>query len=605
MHLALMQMIVLPSRPYRHQPFRLFLLEALLKVIKDPDASMCDDLRNGVRLGVQHALPPSRHWPTRSSAPTDSELHLCEGTWKSAADAPDQVRALLQEELEEGWISVHPSLESIQASFATVACGKLGFVAAGNKSPRLVVDSSILGVTGACIIPNRLMLPAVTGVLACAPPTCPTADWTAISLDIRKAHRRIKIAPCDQALLTFSFEGKYYTCNTLNFGARASSFWWGRVSGALMRLTHQIVFLSHLLWHYVDDFLGAFPAKTAPLHGSLWVILFLVLNVPMSWSKCCWGPLVRWIGWDICVGSWMIFLPSEKTDKLLQTLKSFLKQHRIRARELESLIGKLLWLTNLWHCFRPLLCPLYAALARLPQSCAAVSPELWGQLLKACDDSLILLRGLSHKSFSKGCQIRRVANSEVRELNDLAAVRFRRRRLWVTVQDPRSPLRSLDAGAHDALRAWQDILLGSPLCYPLRSACNISITAEADAFAETSVCGLGGFVRLTNGELRWFSITLSAAQATDIVPELTEPLQSHIAALEMLAQLLLLWSIHQMFPGPRLRISVTLRCDNASAEAAALKGMSPVKALCAVLRSFMWHQRAWGIDAHVDSRLRQ
>ena len=80
---------------------------------------------------------------------------------------------------------------------------------------------------------------------------------------------------------------------------------------------------------------------------------------------------------------------------------------------------------------------------------------------------------------------------------------------------------------------------------------------------------------------------LRAAQATDIVPELTEPLQSHIAALEMLAQLLLLWSIHQMFPDPRLRISVTLRCDNASAEAAALKGMSPVKALCAVLRSFM------------------
>ena len=48
--------------------------------------------------------------------------------------------------------------------------------------------------------------------------------------------------------------------------------------------------------------------------------------LPLScWLKCCWGPSVRWIGWDICIGSWMIFLPSEKTDKLLQALKSVLK----------------------------------------------------------------------------------------------------------------------------------------------------------------------------------------------------------------------------------------------------------------------------------------
>ena len=76
------------------------------------------------------------------------------------------------------------------------------------------------------------------------------------------------------------------------------------------------------------------------------------------------------------------------------------------------------------------------------------------------------------------------------------------------------------------------------------------------------------------------SVTLCAASAT----------------LEMLAQLLLLWCVHQMFPGLRPQLSVNIRCDNASAEAAALKGMSSVKALCAV----MWRQRAWGIEALVE-----
>ena len=79
-----------------------------------------------------------------------------------------------------------------------------------------------------------------------------------------------------------------------------------------------------------------------------------------------------------------------------------------------------------------------------------------------------------------------------------------------------------------------------------------------------------------------------------------EPLQSQIAALELCAQLLLLWCIHQALPSCRGRLRVCLRCDNSAAEAAASKGMSPVLAMSAVLKKFLSFQAWTGIDAEVE-----
>ena len=151
------------------QPFRLNLLQALLEKIQDPEASMCADLRAGVRIGVGYELAPSPHWPVRQSDSLEEDLQICHGSWKSASDQPTQVLSLLEEELREGWIVEYPSVEAVKAAFPKVAFGKLGLVLAEGRSPRLVVDSSISGVTSSCVIPNRLLNPRISDLQACAP----------------------------------------------------------------------------------------------------------------------------------------------------------------------------------------------------------------------------------------------------------------------------------------------------------------------------------------------------------------------------------------------------------------------------------------------------
>ena len=52
---------------------------------------------------------------------------------------------------------------------------------------------------------------------------------TQLTLDVSKAHRRILVAPEDGGMLCFHAQGVLYRCITLDFGARASGFYWGRI----------------------------------------------------------------------------------------------------------------------------------------------------------------------------------------------------------------------------------------------------------------------------------------------------------------------------------------------------------------------------------------
>ena len=78
---------------------------------------------------------------------------------------------------EAGWIEEFSSLEDIRSRYPTVACGRLGLVLAEGRSPRLVVDSSISGVTEACFIPNRMLLPRIADIALCAPVHCVQEEY--------------------------------------------------------------------------------------------------------------------------------------------------------------------------------------------------------------------------------------------------------------------------------------------------------------------------------------------------------------------------------------------------------------------------------------------
>ena len=161
-----------------------------------------------------------------------------------------------------------------------------------------MVDSSISGVTSNTRLPNKAPNPSLADVRKCLP-LCPANEsLAALVLDVSKAHRRIRIKPSDQGLLCFRRRDTLYQSVTLNFGARASGFYWNRVAGLLVRLTRRLWRVRHSAKIYVDDLLAILLRSSAPLLSALLVVLLCVLRVPMSWRKAALSAKVTWIGWS-------------------------------------------------------------------------------------------------------------------------------------------------------------------------------------------------------------------------------------------------------------------------------------------------------------------
>lgn len=86
----------------------------------------------------------------------------------------------------------------------------------------------------------------------------------------------------------------------------------------------------------------------------------------MSWHKAALNVEVGWIEWRVSVLTWSISIPDEKLSKIVQQLCKASNCSKVPVKDLQSLVGRLLWLTSGWHFLRPLLIPLYNALHHIP-----------------------------------------------------------------------------------------------------------------------------------------------------------------------------------------------------------------------------------------------
>ena len=110
----------------------------------------------------------------------------------------------MQEELQQGWIrEVTGGLPALRQQYRLCAVGKLGLVQASGRIARPVVDSSVSAVTENTVLPNRSCNPTLAHLRQCLCVGAAPEDFTALVLDVSKAHRRIKIRPEDQGLLCF------------------------------------------------------------------------------------------------------------------------------------------------------------------------------------------------------------------------------------------------------------------------------------------------------------------------------------------------------------------------------------------------------------------
>ena len=586
------------------QPFRLGLWQSLSVICADPDSDYLELLRTGVPLGISSTIPASK--VMAPPAPPDSPtipLQHCESSWKSAIDHADIVDELLQEELAQGWIAVVPGGDDeLRQRYSISAVGKLGVVLSEGRPPRLVVDSSVSGVTCHTALPNRSCNPTLTDVFSCMPLSDSLERLVALVLDVAKAHRRILIREQDRGLLCFRHKNVLYQCTTLNFGARVSSFYWARAAGLLVRLVHRLIRVRHSAMIYVDDLLCLLDSASAPVWASHIVVLLLLLKVPLSWHKCALSAKVVWIGWELDVSLFTVRLDPLKFQRLCSLLRQALSSRRCSTHLLERITGKLLWLSSLFRTFRPSLAPLYSDQHAFLPTMTALDPQRWADLRAKLSPDLILLQHIGLAALPPGSRILRIGQSSVSSLSDLPVHPGDSRRIWIQSVAPHTGICILSEESILILRLWLDLANSGTACRSLLRPPRFNCEAFADACATRLSAGLGGYVRLPDGRQRFFRNAFSHTELSALFAWLPaeSSLQSFISSWELLAQCALLYLLHQLLGDSHLPVHCIFRCDNSAAESSSWKGLSMASGLCSVLRAFFLSQQRFRISVHID-----
>ena len=180
------------------------------------------------------------------------------------------------------------------------------------NGPRLVVDSSICGLNGRCLIPERSTLPTAKEILRSFPLRNSQKCLQGFSLDVKAAHKRIVLHNEEQGLVGFSLDGKLYFYRVTPFGAVFSAFWWARLGGLLLRIFHHLIWWSHAGFLDVDDFLFFTEADMMPVSATLVCIFRQNLGIPISWRKTALSSCIDYIGWQFNFAAGTVTIPTAK-----------------------------------------------------------------------------------------------------------------------------------------------------------------------------------------------------------------------------------------------------------------------------------------------------
>ena len=174
-------------------------------------------------------------------------------------------------------------------------------------------------------------------------------------------------------------------------------------------------------------------------------------------------------------------------------------------KNLEKIIGILLWATSLVHHVRFLLTSLYRDLYSIPATNYSIPPTQWEYFLRLLNDSAtITVKNSLHLPLE--AKVVEFRHSTITAKDQLPIDLPIDRHVWVRIRDPNCEKRKLSFLSKDTLQWSKKSLLPLLSSIPLHRTTSLTVTAAADAFADETEMGIGGWVSIGSSTF-WFSHT--------------------------------------------------------------------------------------------------
>ena len=167
-------------------------------------------------------------------------------------------------------------------------------------------------------------------------------------IDLSRAFRHIKIDPKDYNLLGLQISNEIFYDSCLPFGFKHGSAIFQRISDSIRYIMNSLGFK---VTNYIDDIIGHSVCSQAfDSFNTLFKIL-TELGFDISQKKIVTPcTKVTCLGVDIDTESFTISIPNDKVKEIMEICHTWSTRHSCSKRELQSLLGKLLYITK---CVKP------------------------------------------------------------------------------------------------------------------------------------------------------------------------------------------------------------------------------------------------------------
>ena len=120
----------------------------------------------------------------------------------------------------------------------------------------------------------------------------------------------------------------------------------------------------------------------------MWLFLYELLEIPITWKKVRGGAEVDWIGYHLDVATFSRGINESKRVWICNWIDSKLQQGGVVGRELKSVLGRLSFVAGALRHVRPFLAPLFSWSSKLAGGTFASFPDSsWSMCGKRCLDS--------------------------------------------------------------------------------------------------------------------------------------------------------------------------------------------------------------------------
>ena len=239
--------------------------------------------------------------------------------------------------------------------------------------------------------------------------------------------------------------------------------------------------------------------------------------------------------------------------------------------------------------------PLYRDLYSGRGTLSQIHARDWHRFLDALSPDAVVQRQPLSLWLTIGAQVTEVGSQKVNSKADIPRIVPSANPQWVRMADPRRGEIHLRNESRSALR-WLSSCFSHDQLRLVRQAPQLRCMAAADAMAEGSTVGIGGWISISSS-FAWFSEQWDMTEVRQHWPQLTKDAQAYIACFETLAQLALAMTAVARMRTKHFRFVLPSASDNTSAEA----GINKLFTTSAPLSDFLQLVAAW--SAHSNTRL--